>query len=113
MQASKQAGKKASRQASRQALRRHSVGAMPWRGLFFYLSQCSTLSTASISCFRFDNTATRESRQSLKPLSVLKNEEKNDRVMNFLQKNAKNNSKTDDKKLPEIFLEDQNWNDCR
>ena len=28
-----QAGKKANRQASRQALGRHSVGAMPWRGL--------------------------------------------------------------------------------
>ena len=37
-QASKQAGKLASRQAgkqgSRQALGVHSVGAMPWRGLF-------------------------------------------------------------------------------
>ena len=33
--------------------------------------------------------------------------------MKFLQKNAKNNSNTDDNKLPEIFLEGQNWNDCR
>ena len=30
----KQAGRQASRQASRQALGRHSVGAMPWMGLF-------------------------------------------------------------------------------
>ena len=63
--------------------------------------------------FRFDNTATRESRHSLKPLSVIKNEEKNDRVMDFLQKNAKNDTSFDKKKLPEILLESQNWNDCR
>ena len=33
-QAGKQASRQASKQASRQALGRHSVGAMPWRGLF-------------------------------------------------------------------------------
>ena len=34
-QAREQAGKKVGKQASKQALGRHSVGAMPWRGLFF------------------------------------------------------------------------------
>ena len=33
-QAGKQAGKKAAKQAGKQALGRHSVRAMPWRGLF-------------------------------------------------------------------------------
>ena len=33
-QARRQEGKKAGRQAGKQALGRHSVGAMPWRGLF-------------------------------------------------------------------------------
>ena len=34
-QAKRQAAKQAKRQAGKQALGRHSVGAMPWRGLFF------------------------------------------------------------------------------
>ena len=35
-QASKQAGRQACKQGRRQAVGVHSVGAMPWRGLFFY-----------------------------------------------------------------------------
>ena len=41
--ASKQAGKQARRQAGKQALGRHSVGAMPWRGLLFPLGHSDLL----------------------------------------------------------------------
>ena len=34
-QASKEAGRQVGEQVSRQALGKHSVGAMPWRGLLF------------------------------------------------------------------------------
>ena len=52
-QVSKQAGRQASRQGSRQALRGHSVGAMPWRGLFKLVVTFPNLVEGSLSTLNF------------------------------------------------------------
>ena len=61
-QASKQAGKQAIWQESKQALRRHSVGATPWRGLLFLMelrinchNVCHNLHTYKVLLVQFQN----------------------------------------------------------